>query len=124
MTVWASSGFFAAHSLFQKSAVIGVALASAGRLSGRRAMPRSSASVGKGSETMPASTAPDSSAGTMSGKGMILTWTSLSVRPSVLSASSIIHSTAAPRMFNAIALPLRSPMRLMSLPQDALRTVK
>src|SRR5436309_14367748 len=97
MTLWARSGSLAAQSLFQKMVVIGVALAPAGRGSGRTAIPRSSASVGKGSVRIAASTAPDSSAGTMSGKDMILICTSRRVSPSFLRAWSSIHSTAAPR---------------------------
>ena len=87
-------------------------------------MPFSSARVGKGSDRMAASTAPDSSAGTMSGKGMSFTCTSLMVSPSRRSARSSIHSTAAPRTLSATARPLRSAMRLTSLPQRALRTTK
>ena len=113
-----------AHSAFQNAAVIGIALAPAGRGRGRTPTPLSSASVGNGSVRMPASMAPDSSAGTMSGNGMILTCTSLIVSPSRRSTWSSIHSTAAPRVLSATGRPLRSAIRLISLPHAALRTVK
>ena len=54
-------------------AVMGTGLAPGAFVRGRTAMPFSSARVGKGSDRMAASTAPDSSAGTMSGKGMSFT---------------------------------------------------
>src|SRR5262245_43857647 len=96
-------------------AVIGVAFAPAGRGRGRTATPRSSARVGNGSVRMAASTAPVSSAGTMSGNGMILTCTSRRVSPSFLRAWSKhpFHGGAAHVERDGLALQIGNAFDLL-----------